>query len=303
MKTQKRKAEEIDATTPLVYRKSMQCERLTNKLRQCSFPIQYIQRCHPPCCCFDDRRFVIQRQDHFRYVCQIHGNGGEELPDDPTSKKKRKLKKEAPPPIKYTPIDKGRQLSPLLPNDVMVTIFGFLATDISIYTWTKLRCVSRLWKKYIKESILKPSYHVTRVLCDDLFTWVHWKMLNDNAKFDQSAIDRFIECKGKTYDKRKLVRFVFFTPRPDELRMDGLIRADCLLDIVNTLVKKVTMSSTFVRDLDDPILPTQSEVFPLQAKISNDQYQDIVLQSKEKGGSSFLFMKMIQSAKNFSKKK
>lgn len=195
---------------------------------------------------------------------------------------------------------KGQFLQKSIANEIMVNIIQLVVKN-SIYYWTLLRCVNKLWKKYIDKCIKKPDYCVFRMLyCENQhMDWIVWDFSQKYKHYKQEkikdAVIHFEKNSGRTFDHR-MILFIFMSPNKDELTKSGFIKkkGDVMDNIHKYIVDNIYKTKKG-EDIDsnEPFnkITIQLQLYPRQYYISLDQYNDI----KKKDST---LLKMIQNARN-----
>jgi hypothetical protein len=212
--------------------------------------------------------------------CHAHKNTC--LPDykkiENEEKKQKRLKKECP---KYMKFENGR-LSPVISNDIMVNIIHLITKD-SIYYWTLLRCVNKLWKKYIDKCITKPDYCVFRMLYRKAprVEWEVWKFkYSYKSERIEDATEHFKKNNGRTFDHR-MILFIFMSIKKDEMTITGNLKKtgkymeNVHNHIVNAMIKKRITVEDIELSAEYDKVERQKYLYPRQYQISLDQYNDI----------------------------
>lgn len=164
-----------------------------------------------------------------------------------------KRKREA---TKPDPFRSNDELIPGLLNDIVIDLIVGDLPGTSIYQWTRFRAISKLFKKFVEHAFPeKPRYIALRMLHDE--NW--WKCWPDEVYNRTSSTrlclnlkeccDYFLEHKGRTFEKKLPLRYVFVSPRLEDLTKGCYVRADTVDEFKLHVQQKLRDSAANVMEI------------------------------------------------------
>jgi hypothetical protein len=147
------------------------------------------------------------------------------------------------------------ELIPGLLNDIVIELIVGNLPETSIYQWTKFRAISKTFKKFVEHAFPeKPMYIALRMLHDNW--WKCWpdEMYNRTSSTRlclnlKDCCDYFTEHKGRTFEKKLPLRYVFITPNLKDLTVSSYVRADTVEKFKMCVQQKLKDSAPKVMDI------------------------------------------------------